>query len=273
MIALRKQLSRFRRGRVSRAKEARKQLRIRQQLERQLFRRLTSLFGRFVNTRAFLYKEFGQYDAGIANRDLQAELIPTLQQHYRRVFTTIYEDANDMRNLQEMKDDIFVFDRSYDLEPLLEEYYATRTLLITGISVGIANRIARIIESGRTSGLTLPQIARNIETQVRGITRSRSATIARTETHNAAGFAAHKYYQQVTSDYGSNIVKTWVATNDLRTRSAHAAANGQQVNMEEDFVIGGALMKHTGDPRGGAKNNINCRCVIIYADDQDIVLE
>ena len=178
-----------------------------------------------------------------------------------------------MSNMQEMKDDIFVFDRSYDLEPIIAEYYASRTILITGITIGLANRIARVIENGRRSGLTLPQIARNIETQVRGVSRTRAATIARTETHNAAGFAAHKYHQQVSADYGSNILKTWVATSDLRTRSAHAAANGQQVNMEEDFLVGGALMKHTGDPRGGAKNNINCRCVIIYADQQDIVLE
>jgi len=32
-------------------------------------------------------------------------------------------------------------------------------------------------------------------------------------------------------------------------------------------------MGYAGDPRGGAKNVINCRCVIIYADEQDIVLD
>ena len=56
-----KRISRFRRGRVSAAKEHRKQLRIRNKLERQLLRRLTSLFGKFVNTRAYLFMEFGQY--------------------------------------------------------------------------------------------------------------------------------------------------------------------------------------------------------------------
>jgi len=30
-------------------------------------------------------------------------------------------------------------------------------------------------------------------------------------------------------------------------------------------------MMHTGDPDGGAKNNVNCRCVIIYVDELDVV--
>ena len=42
--------------------------------------------------------------------------------------------------------------------------------------------------------------------------------------------------------------------------------------MDEKFNVGGAEMDFTGDPAGGAKNVINCRCVIIYADERDIVL-
>jgi uncharacterized protein with gpF-like domain len=134
-------------------------------------------------------------------------------------------------------------------------------------------RVNKIIKDGREEGLTLVQIAQNIERQVRPITRVRAATIARTETHNAAGFAHHRYYEQVASDYGSNLVKRWAATNDPRTRSAHSIANGQIRQMEEDFEVDGQPMAHTGDPRGGARNNINCRCVIIYVDEQDVVLD
>ena len=94
MIPSKKQISRFRRGRVSVQREVRKQLRIRNNLERGLFRRLTSLFGKFVNTKAFLYREFGQFDQTIAARELQEELIPTMQQHYRRIFRTLYTENN-----------------------------------------------------------------------------------------------------------------------------------------------------------------------------------
>ena len=268
-----KQISRFRRGRVSAAKEVRKQLRIRNNLERSFRRKLTSLFGKFINTRAYLYREFGQYDEGIATRDLLSELFPVMLSHYRRIFRTIYDENNKANTLEEVKEDALVFDRNVDLEPILERYFRTRELFLSGISSGIASRVNKIIKDGRAEGLTLVQIAQNIERQVRPITRVRAATIARTETHNAAGFAHHRYYEQVASDYGSNLVKRWAATNDPRTRSAHSIANGQIRQMEEDFEVDGQPMAHTGDPRGGARNNINCRCVIIYVDEQDVVLD
>ena len=38
-------------------------------------------------------------------------------------------------------------------------------------------------------------------------------------------------------------------------------------------IVGGTEMDFAGDSAGGAKNVVNCRCVIIYADEQDIVLD
>ena len=272
MIPSKKQISRFRRGRVSAQKERRKQLRIRNNLERILLRRLTSLFGKFVNTKAYLYREFGIYDEVIAARELQEELAPTLLQHYRRIFRNIYQENNRTNILEEVKEDALVFGRNVDLEPLIEEYFRARGLILSGITAGIANRVQKIIRDGRAEGLTLVQIAQNIEKNVRPITRIRAATIARTETHNAAGHAHHKYYKQVQADYGSVIKKKWVATNDTRTRTAHAAMNREKpIPMDEPFIVGGVSMMHTGDPDGGAKNNVNCRCVIIYVDELDVV--
>lgn len=268
-----KRLSRFRRGRVSAAREHRKQLRIRNKLERQLLRRLTSLFGKFVNTRAYIYREFGQYDNGIATRDLLSELSPVMQSHYRRVFQTVFAENNRSNNLEELKDDVFVFERNKDLEPFLEEYFRERNLILDGISTNMAKRVDKIIRDGRAENLSLLQIARNIE-GIRAITRARSVTIARTETHNAAGFAHHKYYKEVQKDYGSNMKKKWVAANDPRVRDAHGAMNGKEpIPMDEPFVVGGKEMQHTGDPNGGPENNVNCRCVIVYVDEQDVVLD
>lgn len=270
MALQKKQISRFRRGRISAQKELRKQLRIRNNLERQLFRRLTSLFGKFINTKAFLYKEFGQFDIAIASKDLEAELIPVLQRHFRRVYKTIFSE-NNKANTLEAKDDVVVFDRNKDLEPFLEEYFRSRNLILVGITTNIAKRIDRVIRRGRREGLTLTQIAANIE-KVRSLARPRAATIARTETHNAAGHAHHRYYQEVEKDYGAKLKKKWVATSDPRTRDAHSLMNTKEpIDMNEKFLVGGTRMKHTGDPDGGPANNINCRCVIIYVDEQDVV--
>ena len=266
-----KQLRRFRRGRINPRQELRRQSRIRNNLEKSFYKRLTSLLFKFINTKAFLYREYGQYEVDVASRDLQEELTPTITQHYRRVFRTIVNSNNDVNRLDKKEDEVFVFDRNVDIEAWIEEYYKSRELVLSGISANMARRVEKIIQQGREEGLTLREIAANISTKLRPISRARAATIARTETPNAAGFAHHKYYKKVESDYGGIIVKKWMATNDGRTRSHHAAANGQTRMMDEDFDIGGAPMAHTGDSRGGARNVINCRCVIIYADQQDIV--
>ena len=102
------------------------------------------------------------------------------------------------------------------------------------------------------------------------IARSRAAAIARTETHNAASFANHEYHNVVSQEYDIRMMKRWTATNDLRTRSAHSAVNGQTRPMDEPFNVDGTEMMHTGDPKGGAKNNVNCRCVIIYIDADEV---
>ena len=274
MISLaRKRLSRFRRGRVSTSREHRKQLRIRNKLERQLLRRLTSLFGRFVNTRAYLYREFGQFDSGVASQELSSELIPALQSHYRRVFRTVFDENNSSNRLDEMKDEVFVFDRNKDLEPFLEEFFAERNLILAGISANISKRIENIIKRARSENLSLLEIARRIES-FRSVTRARAITIARAETHNAAGFAHHRYYQEVRDDYGSNMLKKWVAGNDNRVRDAHSAMNAKDpIPMDEAFIVGGEKMQYTGDPNGGPANNVNCRCTIVYVDAEDVVLD
>ena len=103
------------------------------------------------------------------------------------------------------------------------------------------------------------------------IGRSRAALIARTETHNAASYANHAYHSQVRNDLGLTMVKRWVSTGDTRTRPTHASANGQTVPMDEKFLVGGVEMEYAGDPAGGASNNVNCRCVIVYADEDDVL--
>ena len=138
--------------------------------------------------------------------------------------------------------------------------------------MNLSRRIDTLIRAGRADNLTLPQIAKSIREKIIPISRSRAAMIARTETHNAASFASHGYHNQMRNDLGVNMYKQWVATNDSRTRSAHSTANGQRVHMDEKFDVGGTKMDYAGDPAGGAKNVINCRCVIIYADERDIVV-
>ena len=266
-----KEIRTFRRGRVNPRKEVARQLRLRTNLEKLFFRRLNSLFRRFVNVRAGLYREYGIYDFDVAQRSLAEELEPTTLAHYRRVFRNVYESNNEIYDRGTKDEEIFVMGRSMDFEKLVNDYFRTRTLILAGISARIARRIDTVIKQGRADNLTLPEIARQITSKVIPLTRSRAALIARTETHNAASFASHQYHTQVRDDLGIKMKKRWTATNDARTRSNHAQANGQTVDMDEKFLVGGTEMAYAGDPAGGAANTVNCRCVIIYVDEDDIV--
>tara|TARA_Y100000004_G_scaffold61143_1_gene68450 strand:+ start:1821 stop:2636 length:816 start_codon:yes stop_codon:yes gene_type:complete len=267
----RKQIRTFRRGRVNARREVARQLRIRTNLEKQYYKRLNTLFRRFVNVRTGLYREYGIYNVGVAQRALNEELLPTTLAHYRRVFRTIYDSNNEIYDRGTKDEEIFVMGRSLDFEKLVNDYFRTRTLILSGISARIARRIDSIIKKGRADDLTLTQIAREITNKVIPLTRSRAALIARTETHNAASYASHQYHDQVRNDLGIKMLKRWTATNDERTRSAHSQANGQTVDMDEKFTVGGTQMEYAGDPAGGAANTVNCRCVIIYVDEDDIV--
>ena len=73
-------------------------------------------------------------------------------------------------------------------------------------------------------------------------------------------------------DLGTKMLKQWVATIDARTRPTHATASGQITDIDETFLVGGTEMKFAGDSAGGAKNVINCRCVIVYVDERDMIV-
>jgi len=82
--------------------------------------------------------------------------------------------------------------------------------------------------------------------------------IVRTESVNAANYATN---QSATDVFGKeNLQKEWIATFDNRTRIDHIQANGQVVDMDKKFMVGGEELSYPGDSSGSAANVINCRC-------------
>ena len=265
-----KQFNSLRRGRINTRAESRKQLVVRNNLEKRFYKNLNTLFRKFLNVQLYLYKEFGIYENDIAIQSLNEDFMPLMLNQYRRTFKVMYKLNEDNYYNDKKADDVFIFGRSSDFETVVNEYFNSRQLILAGITTRMANRISRLIEKGRADNLTLPQIAKLVSDTFLPISRSRAALIARTETHNAASFANHSYHKTVEEDLGVKMLKKWVATSDGRTRPAHASANGQVVDMNEDFTVGGMPMGYAGDPKGGVANVINCRCVIIYADERDM---
>jgi hypothetical protein len=79
----------------------------------------------------------------------------------------------------------------------------------------------------------------------------------------------HRVYQQGHLDAGdeakkkgADILKQWDATLDGNTRSAHQEADGQIVEWDEDFTVGGEKLK-APSIGGSAWNVVNCRCQLL----------
>jgi uncharacterized protein with gpF-like domain len=95
------------------------------------------------------------------------------------------------------------------------------------------------------------------------ISRQRGALIARTETHGAANYGADGAARAT----GLKLRKEWIAAEDERTRPDHNEANGQIVDMDQAFDVGGEALMYPGDPAGSAGNIINCRCGVSHVVD------
>ena len=233
------------------------QTRLRQGFERKLYKQMV---GYFSSTGRQASREI--QSGRLQLKDIEQRLSQILLPHYRSVIESF---ANR-----------FMFTKQENQwERIIRNYIATQGGdKITRISGTTRRRINKIISDGQVEGLGVDRIARNIRTQMsEPFTRYRSALIARTETHNASSYTN----QAVAESYEVPMKKRWVSTNDDRTRSHHSAMNGVEVDLEADFEVPykGVTykMKHAGDPRGGPANVINCRCVILYVEPDDFVID
>ncbi|MEW4368619.1 phage head morphogenesis protein [Paenibacillus kandeliae] len=116
------------------------------------------------------------------------------------------------------------------------------------------------IETGKTPA-ERAQLVKEVSAQAANgeegpFSTQRAVRISRTMTTAAANGGKQEGWMQ------SEVVKKkkWRAAGGKRTREDHRKANGQIVNVDEPFTVGGEKLMHPGDPAGSAKQIANCRC-------------
>lgn len=124
----------------------------------------------------------------------------------------------------------------------------------------ITNAVARGLEAHQGPD----EISRRIRDEVGSMNVARSRTIARTETAVAQQTGQYMEMEASAEALGLKLSKTWVATEDERTRESHSAADGQTVPMDSPFLVGESELMYPSDPEGPAEEVINCRCAIVY---------
>ena len=247
-------------------KEAYTQDRIRRGFERGVTQRLINYFSKIGNGAAKALEESGTVGFDVYLAQSRPELEKVLKPHWYEVIKTFASRVDNYLFVKRA-------DNAFFTELLDKFVFRVGANHISDIDVTTRKQLQRVLLAGQKDGLPLTEISKNIRERFSPkFSRSRSATIARTETHSAASFANHQQgieYQKLQP----NLNKQWVAVNDDRTREAHRIANGQIVPMDEAFIVDGRNMQYTGDPNGGAANVINCRCAVIYVDDETQVFD
>lgn len=247
--------------RISISKEIREVNRLRLNYEKRMARKMESLF-RTAGNRAASAFENGT-SVNNANLSLQSEIAAVFRAQYSDVIEAFAKRVFDNRKFQ-------------PFQSLVERYYAANgAAKVVGVTETTRNIIRRSIEIAEREALGVDATAKLIKERTGGaIGRARAATIARTETHAASSWATDTATRELNLP---NQKKRWVAVSDARTRSGHAAANGQEVGIDEDFLVpfmGQTIkMKYPHDGSGGAGNNINCRCLAVYFTDEDALFD
>lgn len=126
-----------------------------------------------------------------------------------------------------------------------------------GIDVNeLKKTISAEVTRGIASNLSYHDIARNID-NVSKTTYYNAVRIARTEGHRIQQTSTKDAQQQAKSK-GADVVKQWDSTLDGKTRDSHRRVDGEIRELDERFSNG---LDFPGDPKGKAKEVINCRCV------------
>lgn len=130
-------------------------------------------------------------------------------------------------------------------------------------------RIRIHITQGIMSGEGYSKIAKALRNDL-GMSKAQSVRVARTETGRALSQAGLDS-AMVAKDNGLDMKKRWYATKDTRTRDTHRHLDGTSVDIEDNFhssgCVGPAPKLFIGV--ASAKENINCRCKLLYYIDED----
>lgn len=148
--------------------------------------------------------------------------------------------------------------------PRVELAILNRTNHLAGhVTTTTYQAIKDVVADSRGRGEGISKLADRIRDEVFGgdITKARATTIARTETIGAlnAGEAI------AAQESGVIRSKEWLSQGDARVRDSHAEIDGTSAPLDGFFGNG---LEYPGDQRGSADEVINCRCTVLYSDEE-----
>ena len=121
-----------------------------------------------------------------------------------------------------------------------------------------AKKMNAEVLQGILQGEPMDKIASRLS-KVTGMNETAAIRNARTMVTGAENKGRQDSYARATAD-GIILERTWVATNDSRTRHWHAELDGIEVDIDEPWENEFGKIMFPGDPSADPANTYNCRC-------------
>ena len=147
-------------------------------------------------------------------------------------------------------------------DPDLMPYYPEARAIDRNIDLEYGRQqITASVTSSIIQGKSIEQIAANLAERLQNMGEVSARRAARTAC-GAAVEAGKQAARDELSSKGVMMGKMWDAAWDMRTRPDHAKADGQVVENDKPFKVGGEELMFPKDKSLGAspKNIYNCRC-------------
>jgi len=136
---------------------------------------------------------------------------------------------------------------------------------ITEISATTEEQVREVLAASLAENESIDELADRLRGKFDEFKGFRAETIARTETAGSFNYGKFAHAAQI-DDENDDVAtfKTWVPTQDERTREAHRAENiaRRTIPIDEPFTIDSESMMRPHDPQGSAENVVRCRCVL-----------
>lgn len=201
------------------------------------------------------------------NDELMPELRSTLDEAADDVQTQLQEAANTLAPAETAA--IEPAPGALEIPPVrneeAERYLASRRNFLVNFADAIWTVVRRLLVEGVEEGESVGELQDRI-LSVSDMTRGRAERVARTEVVGASNAGALEQMEVAELE----ATKEWLATNDQRTRVTHRDVDGQVVDLNENFIVGGFPMSRPGDPIAPVQELVNCRCTMVFdvADEQ-----
>lgn len=158
-------------------------------------------------------------------------------------------------------------------QPDLMPYYPAKRAVNRGIDLAYGKRqISAAVTSGILQGKSIKGLADDLQTRISTMNRDSAIRTARTAVTSAQNAGRQDSYVAA-EKIGIKVRKRWIATKDNRTRHEHGIADGQTVDYDQPFDVGGENLMFPGDPSGSPWNVYNCRCTMRTVEKEGIEAE